>query len=357
MNKIQYKIIAISLIVLMLFTNVHPVQCATVASTKYGYTQLNKTEKNVYTQILSALKKQKKEIHFKNFNDYKKLPNIYATLLADNPDIFWVKTAASGCKYKGKKVLDTYMQFTYSMSKDKMKDTQKKLQKKANALLKGMPKDSDYEKVKFIYEQVIDSVSYDYVTTAKKENQLITSAMLKGKSVCAGYTKMYTYLLQKAGIPCMMLSGKADNQSHAWDVVKVDGKWYYSDVTWGDMENKNSDYVTDIEDYTSHIYMLEPASDFKIDHKLSSTYVALPICNSNKSEYFRKEGLYFTEFTAKQRQIVQDKIDEGETFEIKCFVDGITSAARNYLYTLDGVYGLNFDDNRNIITVFVQNED
>ena len=155
----------------------------------------------------------------------------------------------------------------------------------------------------------------------------------------------------------MMLSGKADKQSHAWDIVKVDGNWYYSDVTWGDMENKNSDYVTDIDDYISYSYMLEPESEFCIDHKSYSTYVALPTCNSEKNEYFHKEGLYFTEFGAKQRQIVQDKLAEGKTFQIKCFVPGITNAARNYLYTLDWVYGLNIDDDRNIITVFVQDED
>ena len=132
---------------------------------------------------------------------------------------------------------------------------------------------------------------------------------------------------------------------------------YYSDVTWGDMENKNSDYVTDIDDYISYSYMLEPESEFCIDHKSYSTYVALPTCNSEKNEYFHKEGLYFTEFGAKQRQIVQDKLAEGKTFQIKCFVPGITNAARNYLYTLDWVYGLNIDDDRNIITVFVQDED
>ena len=64
----------------------------------------------------------------------------------------------------------------------------------------------------------------------------------KGESnlaVCAGYSAAYQYLLQRAGIRCIIIQGSAgdsedDMDSHAWNLVELDGEWYETDCTWDD---------------------------------------------------------------------------------------------------------------------------
>lgn len=69
--------------------------------------------------------------------------------------------------------------------------------------------------------------------------------------VCEGYARAFKVLCDKAGIPCVLVSGNADNgsgtpEAHMWNYVQIDGKWYAVDVTW------NDPVVPDIEDAVSN---------------------------------------------------------------------------------------------------------
>ena len=178
---------------------------------------------------------------------------------------------------------------------------------------------------------------------------MMIMTLLNGQSVCAGYTKMYNYLLQKAGLQAMYVSGKVQGQSHAWSLVRVNGQYYYSDVTFGDKEGKELSYL----DYT---YFLEPLSDMSKDHVLNKSAVKLPSATSTDYEYFQYEDLYFTKFTKAERAWVDEKLSEdGETFQLKCNVECVCDAFRKYLYTKTNVIGFNIDDSRNVLTVFYEN--
>ena len=53
-------------------------------------------------------------------------------------------------------------------------------------------------------------------------------------SVCQGYSNCYKLLLEKAGIPAQYIRGVSANGNHAWNIIKLNGKWYHVDVTWDD---------------------------------------------------------------------------------------------------------------------------
>ena len=66
-------------------------------------------------------------------------------------------------------------------------------------------------------------------------------------AVCQGYALAYQYLLGKAGIPAMMISGTAEDDEgenigsaegygHAWNILYLSGSWYETDPTWDDYE-------------------------------------------------------------------------------------------------------------------------
>ncbi len=66
----------------------------------------------------------------------------------------------------------------------------------------------------------------------------ISRVLIDGDSVCDGYATTFCFLCECIDIPCYWVGGSADNGDgtgfggHAWNKVKVDGKWYYIDAYW-----------------------------------------------------------------------------------------------------------------------------
>lgn len=97
-----------------------------------------------------------------------------------------------------------------------------------------LKKKSDYKSVKAAHDYVIRKYDYD--------DQLVSridyDGYRTGKMVCLGYCMAMYYLLSDMGIPSRIVLGTSDDvikdTDHAWNVVKVDGKWYNLDATWDD---------------------------------------------------------------------------------------------------------------------------
>lgn len=56
-----------------------------------------------------------------------------------------------------------------------------------------------------------------------------------GETVCEGFSKAYTMILKKAGIESYVLSAAHTpyaEQGHAWTLLKINNKYYQTDVTW-----------------------------------------------------------------------------------------------------------------------------
>ncbi len=93
---------------------------------------------------------------------------------------------------------------------------------------------SDYEKVRRIHDFIVNQTSYD------RSYQFYSAydALVRHAGVCHAYALLTYKLMTDAGIPCRYERGYAKNSlfegPHAWNIVKVDGIWYYLDVTWDD---------------------------------------------------------------------------------------------------------------------------
>ncbi len=91
---------------------------------------------------------------------------------------------------------------------------------------------SDYEKVLAVYKWVTANVSY----STDLESDWVFSAygaLSNGSAVCQGYSQLMYRLLMEAGVPCRVVTGTGiRGGSHAWNIVKLDGLWYYLDATY-----------------------------------------------------------------------------------------------------------------------------
>lgn len=87
-------------------------------------------------------------------------------------------------------------------------------------------------------------------------------AIVNKRGVCAGYASATSFLLKNMGYDVVSISGKSyRNVGHAWNYVKLDGKWYALDNTWND---------TDDEDEFRTDYFLVGADTFYLDHRVSA---------------------------------------------------------------------------------------
>lgn len=105
----------------------------------------------------------------------------------------------------------------------------------AQALAKIPANASAYDIALALHDHLASVVSYEQVG----DHQTAYGALVSHKAVCAGYAKAYQLLLNKAGIPCWYVSGTSYNPSgyqvpHSWNLVWLNGKCYYTDVTWDD---------------------------------------------------------------------------------------------------------------------------
>ncbi len=93
---------------------------------------------------------------------------------------------------------------------------------------------TEQEKVYKIYNWIASNVSYDYNNLNNEENKTkytAYGALKDKKAVCQGFAALFYRMCLDNGIDCRIISGDAGG-AHAWNIVKVDGKYYYADVTW-----------------------------------------------------------------------------------------------------------------------------
>ncbi len=93
-----------------------------------------------------------------------------------------------------------------------------------------------------IHELICDEVDYqtaDYAVADTADpyyTQTIYGALTTGKTVCAGYTKLYELLCNYFGIDCIAVT----SDDHAWNLVRYGTHWYIVDTTWDDSYDRNA---------------------------------------------------------------------------------------------------------------------
>ena len=95
--------------------------------------------------------------------------------------------------------------------------------------------------------------------------------LLHGTGVCQSYSEAYKLLLAEVGIDCQVLTGHARRidgtmESHAWNLVKIDGKWKHVDVTWDDPVDDSSPDNNPRSGLEHHMYFMVNTSTMLTDH-------------------------------------------------------------------------------------------
>ena len=159
--------------------------------------------------------------------------------------------------------------------------------KKADEVLRSLDisdSSSDYEIVRAIYDYICANVTYDYENLPNDDYKLkytAYAALVNKTAVCNGYAMLMSRMLTQMGISCRLIIGTNLNGcAHAWNIVGIDGIYYYVDSTW-DAGKKPENYkyfLRGESDFTEHIVGDKYTTDeFKSMYPMSETrYVECP---------------------------------------------------------------------------------
>ncbi|MEG7965626.1 S-layer homology domain-containing protein [Bacillus cereus group sp. Sample30] len=122
--------------------------------------------------------------------------------------------------------------FTLKITYRETKEQTEYVMKQAKAIVSSITQAGmdDHEKVKAIHDYVVKHVSYDTSYKAYTAYE----ALVNRSAVCQGYALLTYQLLKEAGIENHFVVGTGDGQPHAWNLVKIENKWYHLDTTFDD---------------------------------------------------------------------------------------------------------------------------
>ena len=76
------------------------------------------------------------------------------------------------------------------------------------------------------YQDVIKETSGDSATPY--------GGLVNRTAICLGYVTTFQLLMDLAEVECITVAGStfASQEDHGWNLVRIDGNWYCTDVTW-----------------------------------------------------------------------------------------------------------------------------
>ncbi len=233
---------------------------------KYYYEQLDNNSKIIYLALennIDNLKKKNYIIDFKTqFNDLlhrsagqyqlnKYFQSALDAFFYDHPELFYIDLTKVTLSIKhisiGSKT--TYMVSIIPKDNINYLDDQFENEEQVNLAIYKVENvrnkiidsirntSSDYNKILQIHDTLVELIDYHDDNSNSSHN--IYGALVDNKVVCEGYAKAFKYILDSINIDCILVSGNATNSSnktdsHMWNYVMINEKWYGVDVTWDD---------------------------------------------------------------------------------------------------------------------------
>lgn len=153
--------------------------------------------------------------------------------------------------------------------------------KRVKEIAKSLKKSgmTDVEKVLAVNNYIVTHADYTLNTSTSPHH--VYTLLKEGKGVCQAYALLAYRLLTEMGIATRYVVGVANGDNHAWNLVKVDGVWYFLDTTFND--------ASPVLSNSSFKYFLVNSATLKKDH----SWIEKNYPSATKNSYFYKitEGI------------------------------------------------------------------
>lgn len=119
----------------------------------------------------------------------------------------------------------------YSMNSDEVKKHNAEIDSVVKSVVnKSLSFNNSIEKLIYIHDYLVENIEYSV-----EENQTINNlygALVLKKTMCVGYAQAFCRIAEKAGIKTYVVS--SEKLQHAWNMVNINGEYYFVDCTWDD---------------------------------------------------------------------------------------------------------------------------
>jgi len=160
---------------------------------------------------------------------------------------------------------------------------------------------SDYEKEKAIHDYIVTTCDYSGADNSAAYNPY--GVLIDKRAVCDGYSSTFKLFMDMLNIECAIVGGYADGEAHSWNLIRIEGEWYWLDVTWDDPVYADNQIVDDVIRYDW----------FNVtDDAINKTHVldeaASVSCTATKHNYF-----YYNNLVANDKAELRAVFIDGET--------------------------------------------
>lgn len=248
-------------------------------------------------------------------------------ILKRNPHLFYVSGSFGFSKDASGYVLTIIP--NYTMDKAQRAEADEFIYKEIEKILFYMPRGlDDFGKALYFHDYICTHFEYD--DSLKSGN--IYSMLKNNKGTCQGYAYLYSSLLSAVGVENDF--AYSDKIMHIWNLVKLDGEWYHTDVTWDDTEK--------VFGYAAHRNFLCSDSEIaELGHTDFSAFENI-VCNSEKysGEYLNNintafaylDGVWYVADNSPQKRSIVSYDPITDAKEKVCDIVGYWEMDENKFY-------------------------
>lgn len=227
---------------------------------------LSEDEQKAYDALCDGILRAQKSIPLDAKVDSDRITSIIASVYRDHPEIFWSANEWGWTMAEDHTVVA--VEPRYSDLADSLDASRAQFEKAANPVISFAAQFKDpVDKVRAVHDWLTASSCHD---PESPYNQTAWSVFVNGRSVCAGYASAFQYVLQKLGIPTAYVTGTANGEAHAWNLVLLDGQYYAVDATFDDP-------MPDEPGRAMHGYFLVSDAVLAADHARDGFSEPLPV--------------------------------------------------------------------------------
>ncbi|NFD31519.1 DUF5050 domain-containing protein [Clostridium botulinum] len=303
---------------------------------KRSYSTTVTYNKYLYDNILNGLINLKDKVdtsaYSKNADEVFK---VLEKVLDDHPEIFYFDY--ENCSFWSNGILE----LGYRGNKETINTMRQQLDTKVQSIINNViTKDmSELQKEMAIHDYIVLNTKYDEeALNGNISSELIFTSygcLVNNFAVCDGYAKAMQLLLNKVGVYTIRVTGDGNGVSHAWNIVRINGKNYQVDATWNDPVPDSG--------YVRYKYFNMSDADIAKDHHWVKS--DFPACNDNSFKYLHK-----ADYVVKDLDYIYYSNNEDDYNLYKMKIDGSNNQmltedrAVNLVYYNDYIYFSNYSD-------------
>ncbi|MEK4711877.1 DUF5050 domain-containing protein [Sporosarcina sp. FSL K6-5500] len=203
------------------------------------------------------------------------------------------------------------------------------------------PSMNEFQKVKAVNDFIVLNTAYSFDTAASPHS--VYAILNEQQGVCQAYALLAYKMLNNLGFDVHYVTGEAGGIGHAWNLVKVDGKWYNLDTTWNDPTPNRKAQVY-------YNYFLVTDNQLKKDH--SWTQGDFPVATSTEysfmhsvtSAYTLNDVVYYSDETDGNKLYKMDLLTQEKT--------KLTDSMAQYITAFGGkVYFSNYSNGAHLTEI------